>query len=871
MLARPLVVLLLIFSLAGRAGAQNQPSWGGGGGGGGAPTGPASGDLTGTYPNPGVAKVNGAAAGTAANANTGTSGATVPLLNGINTWSGLQQYMNGALGLLGTSTGYDLLETANTGTTNFTHTFPAANDTIADTSSAQTFTNKSISASQINSGTFPASVLPPCPTWSICPETYGAVGDAKVLVDTIPTPGVYTTGTTTTTSVVAQPIDTTTPNSVVITALLSGSPNAITGPGAATVRTSVTGTSSLWAGWVGDQPVAAVSQVAAQTGTVPSAATAGGASIVLHPSGGTITYSAANSQSTPTATANTVNVPAGATGDLLIGIIGIFSFTVPSGTAVSSFTKLGSVTVPSAANLSVYTRVRQAGDTSFTVNSVAGTGLFYAILDYANAAADTGIASLAANWSAADVGKLLCSEGYGSNDFAGQPTDVCGTIASVTNAHLMVPSFATGGVQGFIPGTRNGLANSGFELDYATDDCAGSNPIQTAINAVVTSGTAGNVNAAGGGTLLLSKGYGCSQSLTIPSNVTVNIRGTGAALTRWAYSGNTSNLPSFPYSSATGARLAFLTKSLVSPAISLSSGLHNAPYANMTQDVWSDFTVWGGAGIHWDGGGNVDGILASNVVSLTFRDMIVGNFGSNCVQFTGPTGGVASTDYNTRVQLRGDLITSCGAYGVELGPSNGGYDQDFDFDTNDIEGHGLGGLYLPSGSTWHSLVMQGSNILQRDNASGALSVYEINIAGTLSGCFMAGNYYEKDAWTNVAHAITGAVSDPTGACTRVGESGTGFSIGAGITLGGSVAGAMAASIAGGGALSTGSNSFSGTITASAATGNVLTPGFTCPNVVVCAWQDDTTGGGAKTTAQTATSATFSATAADTVDYICGCR
>lgn len=78
-------------------------------------------------------------------------------------------------------------------------------------------------------------------------------------------------------------------------------------------------------------------------------------------------------------------------------------------------------------------------------------------------------------------------------------------------------------------------------------------------------------------------------------------------------------------------------------------------------------------------------------------------------------------------------------------------------------------------------------------------------------------------------------------------------------------------ISGGGALATGSTSVAGTVTSAAASGNVLTPGFTCPNKVICVLADETTAGGARVTASNTTTCTFSNTASDTVDYWASCR
>lgn len=59
--------------------------------------------------------------GTAATANTGTSGATVPFLNGTNTWSGAQSFNDGDLIMKGSTSGTQTLHAATTaGTSDFT-------------------------------------------------------------------------------------------------------------------------------------------------------------------------------------------------------------------------------------------------------------------------------------------------------------------------------------------------------------------------------------------------------------------------------------------------------------------------------------------------------------------------------------------------------------------------------------------------------------------------------------------------------------------------------------------------------------------------------------------------------------------------------
>lgn len=81
----------------------------------------------------GSATLNAGAGGTLASAAfvaTGTSGATIPLLNGTNTWSGVQTITNSQLALLGSSSGKTTFTSDNSGATNYTLHVPASNGTM---------------------------------------------------------------------------------------------------------------------------------------------------------------------------------------------------------------------------------------------------------------------------------------------------------------------------------------------------------------------------------------------------------------------------------------------------------------------------------------------------------------------------------------------------------------------------------------------------------------------------------------------------------------------------------------------------------------------------------------------------------------------
>jgi len=93
--------------------------------------------------------------GTASIATTGTSGHTLGFLDGANTWSGVQSFNDGDLGLKGSSSGLGKLHAPAAAST-YDWTLPAATGTLADLDLAQTFTNKTLTTPTVNGGTLAA-------------------------------------------------------------------------------------------------------------------------------------------------------------------------------------------------------------------------------------------------------------------------------------------------------------------------------------------------------------------------------------------------------------------------------------------------------------------------------------------------------------------------------------------------------------------------------------------------------------------------------------------------------------------------------------------------------------------------------------------
>lgn len=78
----------------------------------------------------------------------------------VQAWSGAQTFPSSDVLIKGSSTGTTAIASANSSATNYTATLPAASDTVVELTQTQTLTNKSIAATEVNSGTLAAAQMP---------------------------------------------------------------------------------------------------------------------------------------------------------------------------------------------------------------------------------------------------------------------------------------------------------------------------------------------------------------------------------------------------------------------------------------------------------------------------------------------------------------------------------------------------------------------------------------------------------------------------------------------------------------------------------------------------------------------------------------
>jgi hypothetical protein len=97
---------------------------------------------------------------TSVNSSTVPASTTLAGLGTVETWTAAQTFTNSDLLLLGSSTGATTFTSANASVTNYTITVPAATDTLVTLAATQTLTNKSIAATEVNSGTLAAAQMP---------------------------------------------------------------------------------------------------------------------------------------------------------------------------------------------------------------------------------------------------------------------------------------------------------------------------------------------------------------------------------------------------------------------------------------------------------------------------------------------------------------------------------------------------------------------------------------------------------------------------------------------------------------------------------------------------------------------------------------
>lgn len=343
--------------------------------------------------------------------------------------------------------------------------------------------------------------------------------------------------------------------------------------------------------------------------------------------------------------------------------------------------------------------------------------------DGAMSSGSSTLTSASGTFASSDVGKLICVDGVSSTTFTDQQrtghVELCGTIATYNSATQVGLSFSN----------ASGGSVSSQIYGYATDDCGGSDPIQTAINSLTN-----------GGTVIFPAGlYGCGTTITLPYTVTVNLTGSGVRRITDV---------STNHASPTTALL-FLTKSLAGGGgITVLGPSGSQVY--WLQDQIKNLALIAGTGDDYDGGcSTCDGIWLGNASNVWLDNDIFNGWGGYGVEIDGGAG----TQPEVGVTLRGVLVQRSGLDGIGLGcQDNSSFLQDITItDYSASVNNWDSGLHICD--PVYSFVSTGTSLWQGNNEGNNDPGYEMNITQSCYGCLIQDNYFEVD-WGD-----TGCVQD----------------------------------------------------------------------------------------------------------------
>ena len=549
----------------------------------------------------------------------------------------------------------------------------------------------------------------------VTPESYGAIGNTVYRFDGATTAATALTATLGFTTTLTSPAVTTNLNNEMVLSIFGTNSAWTSAPsgGGTTNRVNVPYAASEFGAYVSDQTVATAGSVAGITGTQTNTSAGLMATVSLACATGGCSFVNAQSAIAATGFNQTVNVPAGVTnGDTLVACVNWFQNGVQTNfVATTSGWGVPIVNMMLGANtpgLICCTRKAYSEPASYTFFQNVSSGITTFILAYRNSIGLDGatLTSATANFTSADVGKLLCVAGVANQFNVVTGGQMCGAITGYNSSSSVLTSLAAS------PG-------SGFQFAYGSDDTTAFQNMLTACAPI------------GCRAILGAKQYAISQMLTIPAQVPTIIEGAGSGQVNTE--NNYLNGSAFTNSNG-GTRLVILTQGETTTAI-YATGLPGFAASDTATDVIQNVAILGGAGKTRDGGGG-DCIRIINWQNFKVQGVSCANFVGRGAYTDGINGYIEAIVFDHFFSYWNNGV------GIQIGSaSSANFLETVGIYNSVFENNGSNGVYIGSGGGYEGLTLI-NNVIQWNNINVAGN--EIQIDHNISGCEIRGNYLEVD-------------------------------------------------------------------------------------------------------------------------------